>query len=99
MKQRKRYTSERAILAEIHEAQRDANAAFAEAEQLEAVAKEYIKDPERAGEGQYKLKEAQKLRDRGTRLIEVKAKKLGERLAEFRTEPMTLLNGDRSIQQ
>lgn len=99
MKARKRFNSERAILAEINECHREALEVTREAEAMEETAKEWIKLTEMADAGKHKLEESRKLRERAARLIDVKAKKLGERLAEFRTEPMALLNGDRSIQQ
>lgn len=98
MKRKSRFKSERDILAEIFQCERDSAQCMKDAEALEATGREWLKLPEMTHSGMMKLEEARKLRERATRLIEVKAKKLGDTLAEFRSEPMPFLNGDRTVQ-
>lgn len=91
MKPKKRFKSEREILALIHACHRNANAAIIEAESLETIAKQYFKMPAMVDDASIKMAEAQKLRRSAERMIETKAKKLGESLAEFRTCAMPFL--------
>ncbi len=91
MKKNKRYRSEREILALIHACHRDAQAAIIEAESFEALAKDYFKIPDMVETAIFKKSEAVKARQRANRLLDSKAKKLGECLAEFQSVPMPFL--------
>lgn len=91
MKSKKRYKSEHEILALIYQCQREANAAIVEAESLETIAKQYFKMPSMVDDASLKMAEANKLRRRADRLLDSKAKRLGECLSEFRTEGMFFL--------
>lgn len=90
-KKHKRYKSERDILALIHQCHRDAQAAIVEAESLETVAKQYFKMPDMVDDASLKMSEANKLRRKAGRLLDTKAKKLGECLSEFQTSAMPFL--------
>jgi len=96
MPKQKRFTSERAILAEIHRCHREAKAAIVEAESLETLAKTYFTMPDMVETARFKKAEAQKLRGSAERLIGVKAKKLGDALSEFKTVTMPFLT-DNSV--
>jgi hypothetical protein len=97
VKKKKRFNSERAILAQIYQCQREANECLKQAEDNEAVAKEWMKHPDMVDSANLKLGEARRLRSRATRLTDTEAKKLGETLSEFRTTPMPFIN-DATVQ-
>ena len=88
------FKSEHAIMAAIHQCHREANQAIIEAESLETLAKHYFTMSEMVDTARMKKSEAQKLRQRANRLIDIKAKKLGEALAEFKTSAMPFLLDD-----
>lgn len=88
----KRFRSEREILAAIHQCHREAQAAIVEAESLETIAKQYFRMPDMVEDAMLKKSEAQKLRKRANRLLDSKAKHLGECLAEFKTDAMPFLS-------
>ncbi len=78
-------------MAEIHKCHREAQAAIVQAESLETIAKEYA----RRGmndDATFKREEAAKLRRSADRLIDSKAKKLGDCLAEFQTTAMSFIS-------
>ncbi len=91
VKPKKRLRSEREILAQIHACHRDANQCIVEAESLETIAKQYFTMPDMVEDARLKMQEASKLRARSERLIESKAKRLGEKLAEFQTVALPFL--------
>lgn len=91
MKKSHRFRSEHEIMAAIHQCHRESNAAIVEAEALEAIAKTYFTMPGMVEDARLKKQEAQALRKRANRLLDVKAKHLGECLAEFRTGTMPFL--------
>lgn len=90
-KKHKRFKSEREILALIHQCHRDANAAIVQAESLETIAKQYFTMPDMVDDASLKMAEAKKLRRSADRLLDTKAVKLGECLAEFQTQGMGFL--------
>jgi len=90
-KKPKRYRSEREIIALIHQCHREANQCIIEAESLETLAKEYFKKPDMVDDAKFKMEQALTLRRRADRLIDTKARKLGECLAEFNTQTMPFL--------
>lgn len=90
-KKHKRYRSEREILALIHACHRDAQAAIVEAESLETIAKQYLTMPGMVEDAMLKKSESLKLRRQADHLLDTKARKLGECLAEFRTQGMDFL--------
>lgn len=90
-KKQKRFKDDRAILAAIHQCHRDANAAIVEAESLEAIARTYFTMPGMVEDAEIKKAEALKKRRQADRLIDTKARKLGESLAEFRTQGLPFL--------
>lgn len=98
MKKKSRFRSERDILAEIFQCERDSAQCLKDAEALEVTGRAWLKLPDMVDSGMMKLDEARKLRSRASRLVDVKAKKLGDVLAEFRTETMPFLNGDKTVQ-
>lgn len=97
MRKKGRLKSEREILAMIHDCHRESYALLKEADMEEAIAKDWLKLPEMAEAGSHKMDQVRKLRERADRLIDVKAKKLGDKLSEFRTETMPFLN-DKTVQ-
>ncbi len=92
MKKHRRFKSEREILAEIHKCHREAQAAIVEAESLEAIAKQYFRMPDMVEDARLKKQEAEKLRQRANRLLDIKAKKLGDCLAEYQTTALPFLS-------
>lgn len=90
MRKEKRFKSEREILAAIHQCHRDAQAAIVRAESLETIAKEYARMG-MADDATFKREEAAKLRRSADRLIDSKAKKLGDCLSEYKTTALPFL--------
>lgn len=78
-------------MALIHQCHRDANAAIVEAESLETIANQYFRMPDMVNDASLKMAEANKLRRKADRLLDTKAVKLGQCLAEFRTDAMPFL--------
>lgn len=97
MKKKARFNSERAILAEIHQCERDSAQCLKDAESMEADARELFKHPDMVADAHFKMEEVAKLRRRAARLIDVKARNLGLKLAEFRTETLPFLT-DKTVQ-
>ncbi len=87
---KKRLRSEREILAQIHQCHRDANQCIVEAESLETIAKEYFRQG-MTDDATFKMAEANTLRRKADRLLDNKAKKLGEKLSEFQTVALPFL--------
>ena len=94
MKKQKRFKSEREILAAIYKCHREANAAIVEAESLETIAKHYFTMPDMVEDARLKKQEAETLRKRANRLVDVKAKKLGDALAAFQTVTLPFMTDD-----
>lgn len=107
MKPRRRFTTEKAILAKIDDCHIRSQRKRAEAEAMDKQADEVLKkagdlrhENERASHARYAKdlrREAGELRVSATRLIEVRAKKLGERLSEFRTELLPCISSGPSV--
>lgn len=96
MKPRRRLTSEKQILAKIdlchvrsRQKRTEAEAIDRQADEVFRLAGKERNDGERlklVEHATFLRKDADELRVSATRLIEVRAKKLGDRLSEFRTE-------------
>lgn len=107
MKPRRRLTSEKQIMSKIELCHVRSRQKRAEAEAIDRKADEvfHMAGKERDDGERIKLvdyatylrNDADKLRVAATRLIEVRAKKLGERLSEFRTELLPLGLADQSV--
>lgn len=108
MKPRRQLTSEKQIVAQIDNCHVRSKRKRTEAEVIDRQADEVFRlaGNERDDGERLKLvehttflrKDADKLRVSATRLIEVRAKKLGERLSEFRTELLPVHGvGDTSV--
>lgn len=102
---RKRFKSEKAILKAIDATHAESRDCFERASQLHALADALLIQSARMGDekladGAAKRavelrKEAKQFEASGTRLVESKAKRLGEALATFKTE--LLFGEDRSV--
>lgn len=107
MKPRRRFTTEKAILAKIDDCHIRSRRKRAEAEATDRKADEIFELASRATDDSERVKlaeyarelreDADKLRVSATRLIEVRAKKLGDRLSEFRTELLPIGDTDTSV--
>lgn len=88
---KKRYTDESQIIHDIDTCYRLASKASKEAEDLDNQADELFRIPNMIEDAKGKRLRAAKTRQRANNLINKKAKKLGEKLAEFRTVTMPIV--------
>lgn len=94
---KKRYTNENQILAEIDRQKQRAIDLLSEAESLEASARELFKIPEMVEDAGQKKEEAKRLRKLSANIIDKRLPRLGNKLSEFRTQPLIALNGQQGI--
>ena len=97
MKRIKKYNSEHDLISEINCAQREANKIKFEAEKLDDNAKAHFMAGDAETGGCLRDK-ATKLKEKANRIENVKIKKLGNALAEFRTLGFDcVLGSDKSV--
>lgn len=98
MKPKPRYRTETEILERIDRAREMAKNAIADAGLADMVADNLFQDVLKIEEAKQKREEAHRLRRRATRITDVLLHQLGQKLSEFRTPQLPVLdNGDRSI--
>lgn len=99
MKTQKRFTSERAILAEIYSCQRNINALTTKAEQLESKGRGNLRSGnttlEDIGRGQ--VQAAERIRQHSIPRIDSKLLKLKDALASFKTPLLFGMPGDDGV--
>lgn len=88
---KRRYTKESEIIAAIDRCYKNAQSLALEAEHLDKVADELFKYPDAVEDAKCKRLMAAKTRQRANNLVNKKAKKLGEKLSEFRTATMPII--------
>lgn len=98
MKQ-KRFTSERAIHAEIFAGQRKINALVAEAEKMDTDGRTYLRsgDEGLADAGRGLLQKAERIRVHSIPRIESRLNKLKQALASFKTPLLSGMPGDQGV--
>jgi uncharacterized protein YdaU (DUF1376 family) len=95
----KRYTTEEQIIKDIDKCHAKASALSKEAEQLDIIADELFKYPEAVEDAKLKRGDASRMRLTANNLLNKKAKKLGEKLSEFRTAVIPGVTDDVSVSQ
>lgn len=90
----KRCTTESQIIAAIDKCYSNAQKLSEEAAKLDEIADNLFRYPEAVEGAKCKRLLAAKTRQRANNLTNKKAKKLGEKLSEFRTAPMTIIPDD-----
>ena len=93
---KKRYTTEAQIISAIDRCYSRAWELSKEAEQLDAIADNLFKYSDAVEDAKGKRLQAAKIRQSANNLVNKKAKKLGEKLSEFRTG--LIIGTDTSVQ-
>ena len=94
----KRYTKEEQILKDIDKCYAKAAALSQEAEVMDRIADELFKHPDAVEDAKLKRGDAGRMRLTANNLLNKKAKKLGEKLSEFRTATLSFTD-DTSVSQ
>ena len=94
----KRYTTEEQIIKDIDKCYAKAAALSKEAEDLDRIADELFKYPDAVEDAKLKRSDAGRMRLTANNLLNKKAKKLGEKLSEFRTATLSFTD-DTSVSQ
>lgn len=98
MKPKPRYRTEEQILERIERSKTLAAESLARADLADMAADNLFQDVLKLEEAKQKREEAHRLRRRATRIMDHLLHQLGEKLSEFRTPQLPVLdNGDRSI--
>ena len=95
----KRYTTEEQIIKDIDKCYAKAAVLSHEAAMLDRIADELFKHPDAVEGAKLKRGDASRMRLTANNLINKKAKKLGEKLSEFRTAVLPTITDDTSVSQ
>lgn len=93
----RRFATEEQIIKAIDKCHEKAAEKYREAEKLDLIADHLFKYPEAAEDAKMKRLEASQIRASAHNLINKKAKKLGEKLSEFRTAVIPAVTDDTSV--